>query len=94
MINSDGDIYVTDLLKHRIIKMSSDGSRTLKTFGYAGSEKNQFLEPTGIAIDAKGYLLVVDSTKNRIVKFETPISKQIEEYSIKSKSISSENWIL
>ena len=78
VIDSDGDIYVTDLLKHRIVKISSD-ARTLKTFGYAGNEKNQFLEPTGIAIDAKGYLLVVDSVKNRIVKFETPTSKQIEE---------------
>jgi len=79
VINSDGDIYVTDALKHRIVKMSSDGSRTLKSFGHAGSEKNQFLEPTGIAIDDKGYLLIVDSVKNRIVKFETPISMQIEE---------------
>ncbi|MFP6577346.1 MAG: HYR domain-containing protein, partial [Candidatus Nitrosopelagicus sp.] len=83
VINSDGDIFVTDTLKHRIVKMSSDG-RTLKTFGMAmpgnaGIEKNQFLEPIGITIDAKGYLLVVDSVKNRIVKFETPISKQIEE---------------
>jgi len=79
VINSDGDIYVTDLLKHRIVKISSDDGKTLKTFGHAGNEKNQFLEPTGIAIDAKGYLLVVDSVKNRIVKFETPTSKQIEE---------------
>ena len=79
VINSDGDIYVTDVQQHRIVKISSDGSKTLKSFGYAGSEKNQFLEPIGIAIDAKGYLLVVDSIKNRIVKFETPISKQIEE---------------
>ena len=78
VIDSDGDIYVTDLFKHRIVKISSE-ARTLKTFGHAGNEKNQFLEPTGIAIDAKGYLLVVDSVKNRIVKFETPISKQIEE---------------
>ena len=31
VINSDGDIFVTDTLKHRIVKMSSDG-RTLKTF--------------------------------------------------------------
>ena len=79
VIDSDGDIYVTDLLKHRIVKISSDDGKTLKTFGHAGNEKNQFLEPTGIAIDAKGYLLVVDSVKNRIVKFETPTSKQIEE---------------
>ena len=78
VIDSDGDIYITDLLKHRIVKISSE-ARTLKTFGSAGNDKNQFIEPTGIAIDAKGYLLVVDSIKNRIVKFETPISKQIEE---------------
>ena len=56
-----------------------DRARTLKTFGYAGNDKNQFLEPIGLAIDEKGYLLIVDSIKNRIVKFETPISKQIEE---------------
>ena len=78
VIDSDGDIYLTDALKHRIVKISSE-ARTLKTFGYAGNEKNQFLEPIGLAIDEKGYLLIVDSVKNRIVKFETPISKQIEE---------------
>jgi len=78
VIDSAGDIYLTDALKHRIVKISSE-PRTLKTFGYAGNEKNQFIEPTGLAIDEKGYLLIVDSIKNRIVKFETPISKQIEE---------------
>ena len=78
VIDSDGDIYLTDSLKHRIVKISSE-ARTLKTFGYAGNDKNQFLEPIGLAIDEKGYLLIVDSIKNRIVKFETPISKQIEE---------------
>ena len=36
VIDSDGDIYVTDLLKHRIVKISSE-ARTLKTFGYAGN---------------------------------------------------------
>ena len=77
-VDTDGNIYFTDLYKHRIVKIDPEGT-TLKIFGSVGNDKGQFTEPKDIVLDDRGYLFVTDFANNRIQKFETPIVMKIEE---------------
>jgi len=77
-VDTDGNIYFTDLYKHRIVKIDSEGT-TLKIFGSVGSDKGKFIAPKDIVLDDKGYLFVTEYGNNRIQKFETPIVMKIEE---------------
>ena len=77
-VDPDGNVYVTDSLKHRIVKMNPEGS-TLKIFGSVGNDKGKFIEPKDIILDDQGYLFVAEHGSNRIQKFETPIVMEIEE---------------
>jgi tripartite motif-containing protein 71 len=69
-IDSSGNVYVADVLNHRIQKFSSDG-RFITKWGSRGTADGQFLGPNGIATDASGNVYVVDSTGNRIQKFSS-----------------------
>ncbi len=62
----------------RIQKFTSDGEFVLKWGGY-GTEPGRFDEPSGIAIDNDGNVLVADSQNNRIQKF-TPDGVFIQEF--------------
>jgi len=73
----DGNIYFVDSMKYRVVKMSPDG-RTLGTFGEIGTGNGNFIQPTDIVLDNKGYLFVLDSSIGLIQKFYTPIVTQIE----------------
>ena len=73
----DGNIYFVDTVKYRVVKMSPDG-RTLGTFGEIGAGNGNFIQPTDIVLDNKGYLFVLDSSIGLIQKFYTPIVTQIE----------------
>jgi len=77
-VDTDGNIYFTDLYKHRIVKIDPEGT-TLKIFGSVGSDKGKFIAPKDIVLDDKGYLFVTEYGNNRIQKFETPIVMEIEE---------------
>ena len=77
-VDPDGNIYFTDLYKHRIVKIDPEGT-TLKIFGSVGSDKGKFIAPKDIVLDDKGYLFVTEYGNNRIQKFETPIVMKIEE---------------
>jgi len=77
-VDTDGNIYFTDMYKHRIVKIDSEGT-TLKIFGSVGSDKGKFIAPKDIILDDKGYLFVAEYGNNRIQKFETPIVMKIEE---------------
>jgi len=77
-VDTDGNIYFTDLYKHRIVKIDPEGT-TLKIFGSVGSDKGKFIAPKDIVLDDKGYLFVTEYGNNRIQKFETPIVMKIEE---------------
>jgi len=77
-VDTDGNIYFTDMYKHRIVKIDSEGT-TLKIFGSVGSDKGKFIAPKDIILDDKGYLFVTEYGNNRIQKFETPIVMKIEE---------------
>jgi len=77
-VDTDGNIYFTDMYKHRIVKIDPEGT-TLKIFGSVGSDKGKFIAPKDIVLDDKGYLFVTEYGNNRIQKFETPIVMKIEE---------------
>jgi sugar lactone lactonase YvrE len=78
IVDPDGNIYLTDSYKQRIVKIDSEGN-TLKIFGSVGNDKGQFTEPKDIVLDDQGYLFVTDFANNRIQKFETPIVMKIQD---------------
>jgi tripartite motif-containing protein 71 len=67
-IDTSGNVYVADVLNHRIQKFTNDG-RFITKWGSYGTADGQFLGPSGITIDASGNVYVADSTGNRIQKF-------------------------
>src|ERR1051326_8401149 len=69
-IDSSGNVYVADVLNHRIQKFSSDG-RFITKWGSFGAADGQFLGPSGTAIDTSGNVYVADTTANRIQKFSS-----------------------
>jgi tripartite motif-containing protein 71 len=69
-IDSSGNVYVADVLNHRIQKFSSDG-RFITKWGSSGAADGQFLGPSGIAVDASANIYVADSIDNRIQKFSS-----------------------
>ena len=69
----DGSVWVVDSGNHRLQKLQAiqplvaDLTGTpLSTVGKRGAGKGQFENPTGIAIDSRGRILVVDSGNRRI----------------------------
>jgi tripartite motif-containing protein 71 len=69
-IDSSDNVYVADVLNHRIQKFSSDG-KFLTKWGSRGTADGQFLGPSGIAIDPSGNVYVADRIENRIQKFSS-----------------------
>lgn len=75
-VGPDGSVYVTDTWNHRIQKFTQDG-RFIKTWGQYGQPVLEILEsasslwgPRGIAVDARGRVLVADTGNKRIVVFD------------------------
>ena len=75
-VGPDGSVYVTDTWNHRIQKFTRDG-RPIKTWGQYGQPVLDLPEtasslwgPRGIAIDARGRILVADTGNKRIVIFD------------------------
>jgi sugar lactone lactonase YvrE len=73
LVDSDGNVYVSELASHSIRKISSDG--TVSTFAGSGighadgpSASAKFKVPWGLAIDPSGNLYVADRGNNRIRK--------------------------
>tara|TARA_A100001015_G_scaffold50686_1_gene55866 strand:- start:65 stop:1180 length:1116 start_codon:yes stop_codon:yes gene_type:complete len=75
-IDNDGSIIVVDTDNHRIRKIDSNGNVTTiagSTAGYAdGTGTNsQFYEPSGVAIDNDGSIIVADTENHRIRKIDS-----------------------
>jgi len=67
-IDSDDNVYVTDLGNNRVQKFNNDGT-FLTAWGSSGSGAGQFNSPSGITVD-ENYVYVVDSQLNKIQKFD------------------------
>ena len=75
-VGPDGSVYVSDTWNHRIQKFTEDG-RPVKVWGQYGQPiqgspetASSFWGPRGVAVDAKGHVLVADTGNKRIVVFD------------------------
>ncbi len=69
VIDSQGNIFVSDFSNNRIQKFNKDG-QYLTSFGTYGTKGGEFNYPAGMAISKEGLLFVVDSYNNRIQIFD------------------------
>ena len=65
---ADNTIIITDVLNHCFRILTSTG-RCLETIGLEGSRDGQFFEPTAVATNAAGCILVCDKQPPRVQKF-------------------------
>ncbi|EFC35888.1 predicted protein [Naegleria gruberi] len=65
VVDYEGNIYVCDWFKHRIV-VFSPGGELLKSIGSMGKEYGQFSFPRDIDIDSAGNIIISDSGNNRI----------------------------
>ncbi len=66
-VDSQGNIYVTDLLRSQVIKFDPSG-RFIRTYSGPGSTLAHLLRPKGIAIDRADRIWVADSGPAEAVK--------------------------
>src|SRR2546426_690719 len=67
-VTAAGEIFVTDLLTHRIVRIHGMTGAGWTTFGSFGQGGNQFDNPWGIAVSAAGQIFVTDVGNHRIVR--------------------------
>jgi uncharacterized protein (TIGR03663 family) len=60
-----GNLFVADTGNKRIARLDASGKVTA-SFGTAGGEPGQFVEPVGLATDAAGHLYVADTGNHRV----------------------------
>jgi alkylated DNA repair dioxygenase AlkB len=61
-------IYVTDHLNYRIVRMNDMTGAGWTTLGTGGLGANQFLGPQSVLVDGAGRIYVTDRGNNRIVR--------------------------
>ncbi len=68
----NGDVYVTDPSRSRVMVFRSDGTfkRLLHT-GAGGTGRGQFIRPEAIDIDERGDVYIADSWANKIIVFDS-----------------------
>ena len=62
-VDSDGNLYVTDMFNNRVEIFDADGN-FIRQWGKAGDRPGTFSKPKGIAIDADGHVWVADATQD------------------------------
>lgn len=62
-IDSNGNVFVTDLRNQRIQKFDPDG-KFLSKWGKSGTGDGQFVGPMGIAVDSQGNVYVTDTNRD------------------------------
>jgi DNA-binding beta-propeller fold protein YncE len=67
-IDSQGRIYVTDLLKHIVVRFDSMQGDNAVVFGQFGKGQGQFRQPFGLAIDSSDKIYILDQQDNRLVR--------------------------
>jgi DNA-binding beta-propeller fold protein YncE len=68
VLGSSGEVAVADCDNHRVQIFDSEGNYK-RQFGTEGKEEGQLFLPSGLALDAHGNLLVLDTT-NRLQVFD------------------------
>ncbi|MEY4754778.1 MAG: hypothetical protein RJA44_2453, partial [Pseudomonadota bacterium] len=63
---ADGVLHVTDSLNARIVRFDAEG-RPLGAFGRRGLQLGDLVRPKGVAVDAAGRVLVVESLHDHLV---------------------------
>jgi DNA-binding beta-propeller fold protein YncE len=87
-------LYVADTGNH-CIKIFDKDYNLVNTISNYGPKKTKFNDPTGITIDSKGIIYVVDSKNNSIVKINSD-GKYIKHWQIKSwkdKTMAKESFL-
>lgn len=64
-VDSDGNLYVADMLNARIEVFDADGN-FIRTFGKRGDGPGYFAMPKAVAVDCDGHIWVTDSVQNRV----------------------------
>lgn len=70
IVDSSGNVYVSDAEKCNIQKFDSDGN-FVKAWGTKGTGPGQFSQPESLAVDSKGNVFVVDYANQNIQKFDS-----------------------
>ena len=73
-LDGQGNIYVADVFKHRIVKLAP-GGQVLATFGSEGGAPGAFDEPHDVAVDTLGNIYVSDTSNNRVQKLSPTVSR-------------------
>ncbi len=69
-VTATGQIFVTDILTHRIVRINDMTGTGWTTFGSFGKGKNQFNNPSSIAVTPAGQIFVTDAGNARIVRID------------------------
>lgn len=64
------DLYVADVVSHRIDVFNADDGRYVRSFGGIGSDPGKLYFPAGLSADGKGHLLVSDMMNSRVQKLD------------------------
>ena len=72
----DSTLFVTDCGTNEVIKLTEDGKFQAR-FGSMGSEKGQFDDPRGLAVDEEGRIYVGESGNKRIQVFNSDFSHHL-----------------
>jgi DNA-binding beta-propeller fold protein YncE len=67
-VDSNGNVYVTDMKNHRIQKFDANGN-FIMAWGSEGEADGQFKNHAGVAIDSDNNVYITDQNNGRIQKF-------------------------
>jgi len=67
-MDGDGNVFVADTGRHRIVKFDPKGKKS-RAWGVRGTKKGEFNEPIGLAVDQAGNVYVADRLNFRIQVF-------------------------
>lgn len=83
-VAANGDIYVADTGKRRIVVFNADGNY-VTTYGDQGKEKNQIWEPISVAVSPDGRSYVVDKGQKKMILYDSA-HKPIKEIVFKDEA--------
>src|SRR5208282_6053886 len=86
-VDGNGHLYIADTSNHRVLEYNSPltsstanavfgqgGSFTSNTANNGGVSKNSLNYPYSVAVDAGGHVYVADTSNNRVLEYNTPLT--------------------